>query len=85
MSGSPTVPLGMVEYDFRAADGRLIHKRVDYFLLRYSGGTAENFDRREVSGAAWFSWRDAIEALTHDNERALVESVYYRGLGESSP
>ncbi len=78
VSACPTAPLGMVEYDFRTANGRLIHKRVDYFLLSYRHGTEQDFDPKEVSGASWFPWHEAIAALTHDNERALVESAYYR-------
>jgi 8-oxo-dGTP pyrophosphatase MutT (NUDIX family) len=76
------LPLGTLEYDFIGPDGVLIHKRVDYFLLAFEGGSVGNFNPGEVSGAVWLTWPDAIERLTFDNERSLVRSALVRGLGE---
>jgi 8-oxo-dGTP pyrophosphatase MutT (NUDIX family) len=77
--GEPVRALGMVEYDFTSQRGLKIHKRVDYYLMRYEAGSARNYNPTEVSGAQWFPWRSAIDALTFENEKNLVTSAWYRG------
>jgi len=74
VDGSVLARLPHVEYWF-VERGVRIHKRVDYFLLAYVGGDASNFDRREVSGAAWFPWHDGIGKLSFDNERRVAEAA----------
>lgn len=68
--------LGPLEYRYRSRFGHPVVKRVDYFLCSYVSGTAEDFDRGEVSGAAWLTWSEALERLTFNNERDLVERAF---------
>jgi 8-oxo-dGTP pyrophosphatase MutT (NUDIX family) len=74
VDGSVLARLPHVEYWF-VERGVRIHKRVEYFLLAYVGGDASNYDRREVSGAAWFPWHDGIAKLSFDNERRVAEAA----------
>ena len=57
-----------------------IHKRVDYYLLAYEGGDPDDYDRSEVSGAAWFDWDEGLRRLSFANERKVVEAA--RQLGQ---
>lgn len=81
VTGRVVAPLPPVEYWFNERGVR-IHKRVDYYLLAYVKGSAADYDRKEVSGAAWFSWQDGLERLTFANERRVVEAA--RALETSS-
>ena len=75
VDGSVIASLPHVEYWF-VERGVRIHKRVDYFLLSYVGGDASNYDRREVSGAAWFPWEEGVTKLSFDNERRVAQAAY---------
>lgn len=55
---------------------RRIHKEVQYFLLDYVTGSNADFDRAEVSGAEWFGWQEALDKLTFDNERGVVQAAH---------
>jgi 8-oxo-dGTP pyrophosphatase MutT (NUDIX family) len=72
VTGRVMAPLSEVEYWFVEKGARRVHKRVDYFLLDYVGGSAADFDAAEVSGAEWFSWDEGIAKLSFDNERRVV-------------
>ncbi len=85
VTGRVLEAIGMVEYDFKSHHGRPIRKRVDYFLLDYESGTTRDFDPSEVSGARWFAWSEALERLTFDNERALVQSTFLRNFEAELP
>ena len=78
VTGRMVHPIGRVEYDFSSQGGRVIHKRVDYYLMEYESGTSRDYDSSEVSGARWFPWNEALARLTFDNERALVQSAWLR-------
>jgi 8-oxo-dGTP pyrophosphatase MutT (NUDIX family) len=81
VTGRVVAPLPPVEYWFNERGVR-IHKRVDYYLLAFVTGNAADYDRKEVSGAAWFSWQEGLERLTFANERRVVEAA--RALETSS-
>jgi 8-oxo-dGTP pyrophosphatase MutT (NUDIX family) len=81
VTGRVIATLPPVEYWFNERGVR-IHKRVDYYLLVFVSGDAADYDRKEVSGAAWFSWDDGLERLTFANERRVVEAA--RALETSS-
>jgi len=49
----------------------LVHKRVDFFLLRVIGGTLSDASH-EVDGVAWRSIEDAAKTLTFEGERRMV-------------
>jgi 8-oxo-dGTP pyrophosphatase MutT (NUDIX family) len=63
-------PLGDVRYRYRRA-GRLIDKRVRFFLFAYRSGSPEDHDH-EISEARWIGLEDAATALTYAGEREMV-------------
>lgn len=69
--GRALASLPEIEYHFTQG-GRVIHKRVEYFLLGYLDGSADDFDPGEVHGAAWMSWDEGLARLTFDNERRVA-------------
>lgn len=72
--GRVRLALPAIDYWFSRPDRR-IHKRVDYFLLDYVGGSTEEYDPHEVDGAAWMPWSEALARLTFANERRVVEAA----------
>ncbi len=73
VTGRIVAELPGVEYWYVEKGARRIHKRVDYFLLRYLSGDCADFDPAEVSGAAWFSWDEGIARISFDNERRVLQ------------
>ncbi len=73
--GRVVAPLPAIDYWFADGPSRRIRKHVDYFLLAYVMGSENDFDPVEVDEARWFDWDDAIERLTHVNERRVAESA----------
>lgn len=72
--GRPLAPLPTIDYWF-TDEGRRIHKTVDYFLLDYVGGSADDFDPQEVSGARWFAWEEGVARLSFANEREVAAAA----------
>jgi 8-oxo-dGTP pyrophosphatase MutT (NUDIX family) len=75
VAGAVVAPLPPIEYWF-VEDGRRVHKRVDFFLLDYAGGSAGDFDPHEVSDARWFPWEEALQRLTFANEREVATAAW---------
>ena len=71
--------LATIEYWFRAGSTR-IHKYVDFFLLRYTGGALVP-QQAEVDDARWFSLDEALRLASFERERDVLELV--RGLIEA--
>lgn len=84
VTGSVVAPLPGIDYWFAEGSHKRIRKHVDYFLLDYVSGSEADFDAREVSSARWFGWDEALERLTHDNERRVVASARRLVAGEGS-
>lgn len=80
--GRTVARLPSIEYWF-VEGGRRIHKVVDYYLLDYAAGSADDFDPDEVSGARWFGWDEGIAKLSFDNEREVAAAArkLWRGGG----
>lgn len=74
VTGRALEELGDIDYWF-VEDGKRIHKRVDFFLLGYVTGSTDDFDPREVSGARWFPWDEALARLSFDNERGIARAA----------
>ena len=72
--GRPLAALPSIDYWF-VERGRRIHKTVEYFLLEFAGGSADEFDPKEVSGARWFPWEEAIARLSFDNEKSVASAA----------
>ena len=66
-------PLPGIDYFFVEKNGRRVRKHVDYFLLEYLDGDEADFDPKEVDAARWFPWEEALERLSHANERRVAE------------
>jgi 8-oxo-dGTP pyrophosphatase MutT (NUDIX family) len=80
--GRVRLALPAIDYWFARPDRR-IHKRVDYFLLDYVGGSTEGYDPHEVDGAAWMPWSEALARLTFANERRVVEAARRAAEGDT--
>jgi 8-oxo-dGTP pyrophosphatase MutT (NUDIX family) len=65
--------LATIEYWFRAGPTR-IHKYVDFFLLRYTGGALVP-QQAEVDDARWFPLAEALQLASFDRERDVLEQV----------
>lgn len=66
-------PLDTIEYFFRAGD-TLIQKRVDFYLMRYQGGSIEP-QLSEVDDADWIELEEAIRRSSFDSERKLLMQI----------
>jgi 8-oxo-dGTP pyrophosphatase MutT (NUDIX family) len=67
--------LGEITYEFysKTDHGRIV-KTVHLFLMEYLGGSTANHDD-EVEEVRWFPIEDALGALTHKNEREMLEKA----------
>lgn len=74
--------LGVVDYWFVwRAEGVRYHKYVHYFLMHPLGGSLDDRDD-EAEEVVWLPAAEALERLSHRNERRLVEPVL-TGVGTS--
>jgi 8-oxo-dGTP pyrophosphatase MutT (NUDIX family) len=69
-------PLGDVRYHYRR-DGRLIAKRVRFFLFEFQSGSVDDHDH-EIEDARWVPLEQAIAELTYPGERDMVRLVLPR-------
>ncbi|MEO8216729.1 MAG: NUDIX domain-containing protein [Acidobacteriota bacterium] len=65
--------LETIEYFFRTPEG-LIHKTVDFYLMKYERGQIEP-QLSEVDDAAWIELEDAIRRSSFDSEKKLLLQV----------
>jgi 8-oxo-dGTP pyrophosphatase MutT (NUDIX family) len=72
---TPEKFLRTIEYwywdTYRRATPELVHKTVDFYLLRVVSGAISDASH-EVDGAAWFDLEQAIERLTFQGEAEVV-------------
>lgn len=80
VSGELLESLGVVEYNYQRR-GRLIAKRVEFFLIEYREGDPAEHDH-EVEQARWMPLREAVTALTYPGERAIAARVLSRRSSE---
>lgn len=66
-------PIRSVSYVFVRGRTRF-HKTVHFFLMRAVGGDVSQHDR-EFDEVRWVELTEALELMTHDTERALVEKA----------
>lgn len=76
VTGRIIAPVSGIDYTFLERGVRRISKHVDYFLLAYESGSEADFDPNEVVGAQWFPWPEALEKLSHANERRVAEQAW---------
>jgi 8-oxo-dGTP pyrophosphatase MutT (NUDIX family) len=65
--------LETIEYYFRAGD-TLIHKFVDFFLMRHTGGELRP-QLSEVDDVAWVPIDEAVARASFDSEKKLLKAV----------
>jgi 8-oxo-dGTP pyrophosphatase MutT (NUDIX family) len=65
--------LGDVRYHYRR-DGRLISKRVRFFLFAFRSGSPADHDH-EIEDARWVPIETAVSELTYPGERDMVRRV----------
>jgi 8-oxo-dGTP pyrophosphatase MutT (NUDIX family) len=75
-------PLDTIEYFFRVGD-TLIRKRVDFYLMTYTGGELTP-QLSEVDDVEWVELSQAIRRASFDSEKTLLEMVATE-LQSSSP
>lgn len=80
--GRIVAPLPPIDYTYPAARGAQVHKRVDYYLMTYESGSESDCDPREVLAARWWSWDEALQVLTFDNERQVAEEARRQAAAE---
>jgi 8-oxo-dGTP pyrophosphatase MutT (NUDIX family) len=66
-------PLGEVRYHYRR-DGRLISKRVVFFLFEFRSGSPADHDH-EIEDARWVPMEEALKELTYPGEREMLRRV----------
>jgi len=66
-------PLGDVRYHYRR-NGRLINKRVRFFLFAFRAGSPDDHDH-EIEDARWVPLTQAAKELTYPGEREMVLSA----------
>ena len=79
--GRVIAALPSIRYSFVERGTRRIRKQVDYYLLAYLEGSEVDFDPNEVDGASWFEWDEALEKLTHANERRVASRAREEAAG----
>jgi 8-oxo-dGTP pyrophosphatase MutT (NUDIX family) len=65
--------LGDVRYHYRRR-GRLISKRVRFFLFEFRSGSPSDHDH-EIEDARWLPMAEAVQQLTYPGEREMVRGV----------
>jgi 8-oxo-dGTP pyrophosphatase MutT (NUDIX family) len=66
-------PLGDVRYHYRR-NGRLVSKRVRFFLFRFRSGSPADHDH-EIEDARWVPMTEAVKELSYPGEREMVLSA----------
>ena len=67
--------VGEITYEFYSkGDRSRVSKTVHVFLLECLGGNLADHDD-EVEEARWFPFDEAVKALTHKNERDILEKA----------
>ncbi len=68
--------LGDVTYTYERR-GRRVEKVVRFYLFEYRAGDVADHDH-EIEEARWVPIREALEELSHDGERGIVERALSR-------
>jgi ADP-ribose pyrophosphatase YjhB (NUDIX family) len=70
VSGRLIGSLGSIQYT-RERRGRMIPKRVEFFLFEYESGDPQDHDH-EIQEARWMPLSEAAVSLTYEGERDIV-------------
>ena len=69
-------PLRTITYFFEGGDGQRVHKRVDFYLMRSTGGDISDHDH-EVEEVVLLAPEEARERLTYENEQVLLDDLFH--------
>ncbi|HEY2654633.1 MAG TPA: NUDIX domain-containing protein [Solirubrobacteraceae bacterium] len=72
--------LGSIRYT-RQRRGRLVPKRVEFFLFEYESGDPEDHDH-EIEEAIWMPLSVAAVSLTFEGERQILQRAMSKCLGD---
>jgi 8-oxo-dGTP diphosphatase len=67
---------------YRKEVAELVHKSVDFYLLRVVGGVLSD-DSYEVDAVGWFGLERAVELLTFEGEREVLQAAQAKLMAES--
>ena len=76
MTAEPVEELGEVRYRYRRG-GRVVPKRVAFFLFDYRSGDPADHDH-EVEEARWMPMSQAVRELSYEGEREMVARALAR-------
>ena len=68
--------LGEVQYRYERK-GRLVSKRVAFYLFEYRSGDVADHDH-EIEDARWMPMAEAVQALSYEGEREMVARALSR-------
>jgi 8-oxo-dGTP diphosphatase len=77
LEGEIVGPIESIDYWFVShydPEPARIHKRVHFFLLRYTGGSTDDHDD-EVQEARWVDIGEALRMLAFDGERRILSAA----------
>lgn len=80
VSGRLIGSLGSIRYE-RARRGRLIPKRVEFFLFEYESGDPQDHDH-EIEEAVWMPLSAAAVSLTFEGERQILQRAMSKCPGD---
>jgi len=75
LEGRVLEKLGEIQYWYHSREDHMrIHKTVHFYLLQFHGGDERRHDR-EVDAVQWYTLEEALEKLTYENERKILEKA----------
>lgn len=80
VTGRLVESLGTIEYSYERR-GRMVPKRVEFFLFDYESGDPKDHDH-EIEEARWMSLPDAVAGLTYEGEREIVIRAMWKRPGD---
>lgn len=61
------------QYRFKQTNGEMVHKTVTYFVAQVEQPIAIDKQEAEIADAGWFTYADALERLTFDAVKQVMQ------------
>lgn len=68
--------IGFVRYNFRLQNKEVVHKKVHYYSMRWTGGKPLPQQEEGFCVSAFMPWKKAESLLKHNSERSMVRSAF---------
>lgn len=68
--------IGFVRYNFRLHNKEIVHKKVHYYSMRWTGGMPLPQQEEGFCISTFVPWEKAESLLRHDSERSMVRSAF---------